>query len=52
MKARNFAGALAVAILLALPLVIPSVGRIETWKIVLGLAGLLLFVSAGLSSRI
>jgi hypothetical protein len=50
-KARNFAGAVAVAILLALPLVMPSIGRVETWKIVLGLAGLLLFVTAGMSSR-
>lgn len=51
MKAANFAGALAVAVLLALPLVVPTISRIDTWKIVLGLAGLALFVSAGLDSR-
>jgi ABC-type Fe3+ transport system permease subunit len=50
-RTRNFAGALVVAVLLALPLVIPSIGRVDTWKIVLGVAGLILFVTAGLSSR-
>jgi hypothetical protein len=48
MKAANFAGAIVVAVLLALPFVIPTIARIDTWKIVLGLAGLALFVSAGL----
>jgi len=47
-KARNFAGAIAVAVLVALPFVKPAVGRIDTWKIVLGVAGLILFVRAGL----
>ena len=51
MKARNFAGAFAVAILLALPLVKPVVAGIDTWKIVLGLAGLILFVSAGMTTK-
>lgn len=49
MKARNFAGAISVAALLALPLMVPTIARIDTWKIVLGLAGLALFVSAGLT---
>ena len=49
MRARNFAGGLTAAILLALPLVVPSIARIDTWKIVLGIAGLILFVSAGMS---
>jgi len=48
-RARNFAGAIAVAVLLALPLVMPTIGRIDTWKVVLGLAGLALFISAGLT---
>ena len=47
----NFAGALVVAILLALPLVIPTVARIDTWKIVLGLAGITLFVRAGMGKN-
>ena len=49
MKTRNFAGALAAALVLALPLVRPDIAGIATWKIVLGAAGLLLFVSAGMS---
>jgi len=48
-RARNFAGAVAVAIFLALPLVKPVVAGIDTWKIVLGVGGLLLFVGAGMS---
>jgi ABC-type Fe3+ transport system permease subunit len=50
-KAANFAGAIAVSVLLALPLIVPTVAHIDTWKIVLGLAGLALFVGAGLDSR-
>ena len=49
MKARNFAGAIAVAVALALPFAKPMFGRIETWKIILGIAGLLLFVRAGMA---
>jgi hypothetical protein len=48
-RLTNFAGAIAVAILLALPLVVPVIGRIDTWKIVLGVAGLILFVRAGMT---
>ena len=51
MKARNFAGALAVAIGVALPFAVPTIGRVETWKIVLGIAGLILFVRAGMTKR-
>jgi hypothetical protein len=47
-KARNFAGAIAVTLLLALPLIVPTIGRIDTWKIVLGIAGLIVFVGAGM----
>jgi hypothetical protein len=49
MKARNFAGALALAVGVALPFAVPAVGRIDTWKIVLGIAGLILFVRAGMT---
>jgi hypothetical protein len=48
-KARNFAGAIAVALLLAVTVLVPSIGRIDTWKIVLGIAGLIVFVRAGMS---
>lgn len=41
--ARNLAGGLAVAFVLAAPFVVPRVGNIETWKILLALAGLALF---------
>ena len=50
MKARNFVGAIAVAIGLALPLAVPTIGRIDTWKIVLGIAGLILFIRAGMTN--
>ena len=49
MKAKNFAGAVAVAIGVALPFALPTVGRIDTWKIVLGIAGLILFLRAGMT---
>lgn len=49
MRARNFAGAIVAALLLALPLVKPVIAGIDSWKIVLGLAGLILFVTAGMS---
>jgi hypothetical protein len=51
MKAKNFAGALGAAVLLAFPFVVPRVAHIDTWKIVLGVAGLLLFVTAGMTKR-
>jgi hypothetical protein len=49
LRARNFAGAIAVAILLALPFVQPRLAHIDTWKIVLGIAGLIIFVRAGMT---
>lgn len=49
MRTRNFVGATIAAILAALPFVVPTVGRIATWKIVLGIAGLVVFVRAGMS---
>ena len=51
MRAGNLAGGMIVAILLALPFVLPTVGRIDTWKIVLGIAGLTLFVRAGMDKK-
>jgi hypothetical protein len=41
--ARNLAGGVAVALVLAAPFIVPRVGRIETWKILLALAGLVVF---------
>ena len=41
--ARNLAGGLAVAIVLAAPFIVPRVGTVETWKILLALAGLAVF---------
>lgn len=49
MKAKNFATALGCAVALALPFVVPTIGQVATWKIVLGIAGLVLFISAGMS---
>jgi len=48
-KLRNFAGAIGTALLLALPLVVPTISRIDTWKIVLGIAGLIVFVAPGMT---
>jgi len=48
-RTKNFAGGLAVAIFLAAALVKPVIFGIDTWKIVLGVAGLMLFAGAGLS---
>ena len=48
MKAKNFAGAVALAIGVALPFAVPTFGHIDTWKIVLGIAGLILFMRAGM----
>jgi hypothetical protein len=41
--ARNLAGGLLVAVVLAAPFVVPRVGNIDTWKILLALAGLAIF---------
>jgi hypothetical protein len=38
--ARNLAGGFAVAIVLAAPFVVPRIGSIDTWKILLALVGL------------
>lgn len=41
-------GGVVVAVVVALPFVVPRIAGVDTWKIVLGLAGLTLFVSAGM----
>ena len=48
MSARNLAGGLAVAVLLSAPFIFPFVGGIATWKIILGVMGLFIFVRAGM----
>jgi hypothetical protein len=49
MTARNLVGGLVVALVLAAPFVVPAVAGISTWKILLGVMGLWVFVGAGLS---
>jgi hypothetical protein len=44
---RNVATGLATAVVIAFVLAVPTIGRLSTWKIVLGLLGVALFVSAG-----
>jgi len=41
----------ALAIVGALTAVVPRIGRVDTWKIVLGLLGVALFISAGREPR-
>ena len=49
MVARNLAGGLLVAVLLAVPFVVPVIAGIDTWKYLLGAIGLWIFVRAGMS---
>jgi hypothetical protein len=44
---RNVLTGLATAIVIAFVLAVPSIGRVSTWKIVLALLGLALFVVGG-----
>ena len=44
---RNVLTGLATAIVIAFVLAVPSIGGVGTWKIVLGLIGLALFVAGG-----
>jgi len=44
---RNVLTGLATAIVIAFVLAVPSIGGVGTWKIVLGLVGLALFVAGG-----
>jgi len=48
-RAKNFAGALAIAVVLTLTLAVPTIDHVDTWKIVLGLGGLALFVVGGMT---
>jgi hypothetical protein len=48
MKARNLAAGFAVALLLSAPFIFPFVYGIATWKIILGIIGLRIFVRAGM----
>lgn len=49
MKTKNFTSAIVLAIAVALPFAVPSIDGIDTWKIVLGIAGVILFVRAGMT---
>ena len=49
MTIRHLAGGLVVAMAMAAPFIVPSVGGIDTWKILLGVIGLTLFVRAGMA---
>ncbi len=49
MRLKNLAGGLAVAVLLAAPLVVPAIAGISTWKYLLGAIGLWVFVHAGMT---
>ena len=48
MRTRNLLMGLAIAVLLSAPFIFPYVAGIATWKILLGVAGLRIFVRAGL----
>ena len=48
MQARNLAAGFAVTLLLSAPFVFPVVHDIATWKIILGIAGLCIFIRAGM----
>jgi hypothetical protein len=48
MKAGNLVGGIVVAVLLSAPFIVPSVAGIATWKIIMGIAGLWIFVRAGM----
>ena len=47
MSGVNLIGGITAAVAVATMLVVPSVAGIDTWKIVLGVVGLVLFFSAG-----
>jgi hypothetical protein len=49
MKARNLLGGLIVAVLVSAPFIVPYVGGVATWKIIMGIAGFWIFVRAGMS---
>ena len=49
MQARNLAAGFAAALRISAPFIFPVVHGIATWKIMLGIAGLWLFIRAGMS---
>lgn len=51
MKIRNLnlIGGLVVATVIALPLIVPSVAGISTWKYLAGAIGMAVFIRAGMS---
>jgi hypothetical protein len=49
MIARNLTGGFAVALVLAAPFIVPSIDGVATWKILMGVAGLWIFVRAGMN---
>ncbi len=44
---RNLAAGLAIAIVIAFTMAVPTVGTLSTWKIMLGIIGFVIFVRAG-----
>jgi hypothetical protein len=48
MKAQNLISGLIIAVLLSIPFIVPFTRGIATWKIILGVAGLWIFVRAGM----
>jgi hypothetical protein len=44
---RNIVAGLGIAIALAVAMLVPSIGRVSTWKIVLAAIGLVIVVLAG-----
>ena len=49
MKIQNLVGGFGLAVLLAAPFVVPTIAGISTWKYLLGMIGLWVFVRAGMS---
>ena len=48
---RNIVFGVGMAIVIAFVLVVPRIGTVATWKVVLGAAGLAVFILAGLDRR-
>jgi TRAP-type mannitol/chloroaromatic compound transport system permease large subunit len=44
---RTITGGLAIAVVIAFTMAVPSVGTVSTWKIVLGAIGLVIFLLGG-----
>jgi hypothetical protein len=48
---RNIVFGVGAAIVIAVALVVPRIGTVATWKVVLGAAGLAVFILAGRDRR-